>query len=69
MSGGGIERKSDIPTEADRKANIQSREGAFDICHAIQVARIIGQNFNGGAVPLERHPVIFLQVIDIQIFQ
>ena len=59
----------DIATEADRKANVKAGEGPLNIRHAIEIARVVRQNFNGGPVPLERHPVVFLEVVNVQVFQ
>src|SRR6185295_9216475 len=62
-------RNWDIATETDRKANVQAGEGPFNIRHSIEIARVVRQNFDGRSVPLEWHPVIFLKVVDIQVFQ
>ena len=59
----------DIPSEADGKANIQAGERPFDIRHSIEIPGIVRQNFDGRSIPFERHPVVLLQVVDIQVFQ
>ena len=57
----GVKELGDVPTEADRKADIEAGEGAFDIRDAVEIAWIVRQNLDGGSVALERHPMIFFR--------
>ena len=69
LSCGGSEELSDITTEADRKANVETGKCPLDVRHAIEVAGVVRQNFDGGPVPFEGHPMVFLEVVDIQVFE
>ena len=69
LSCGSAKELGDITTEADRKANVETGERPLDIRHAIEIAGVVRQNFDGGPVPLEGHPVVFLEVVDVQILQ
>ena len=55
--------------QTDGKPDVQSREGAFDVLNAVEVPGIIGQHLDRRTVALQRHPMILLEIINVEILQ
>ena len=64
-----VQELGDVPSQADRKSDIEAGEGAFDVRDAVEVAGIVRQDLDGRSVALERHPMILFQIVDIEVSQ
>ncbi len=69
LSGSRTQKLGDVATETDGEPNVEARKRPLDVLNAIKVTRIIGQNLDRRAISLERHPMVFFQVVDIEILQ
>ena len=67
--GRGAEELCDIATQADGEADIEAGKCPFDVLDAVKIAWVVGQDFNRRPVPLERHPVILFEVVDVEVFE
>src|SRR5262249_10824464 len=48
-------------------ADVAARKCSLNVRHAIEIARVICQNLDCGAVTFHRHPVVLFEVINVEI--
>ncbi len=66
-SGRRVEELRDVPAQADGEADVESGEGPLDIGDPVEISGIVGEDFNRGTIPLQRHPMVLLQIVDVEI--